>query len=85
MNSFIVLFQNVRSELARRAELESELRNVEAEAEKNVGSSNLLDNNNGGPGGQSALHSAMSNLFVLLGFAAFAYIVKYVVKGLKTE
>lgn len=75
----------VRTELARRAELEHELRNIEAEAEKSDGSSTLVDTNNGGAGGQSALHSAMSNLFVILGFAAFAYIVKYVVKGLKTE
>ena len=78
------LAANVRVELARRAELENELRNVDSESEKSDGSGTLMDNNIGG-NGQSALHSAIRNLFVLVGFAAFAYIVKYVVKGLKTD
>lgn len=71
--------------MARRAELEHELRNIDAESENNDGSSTLNDNIHGAAGGNSALHSAMSNLFVFVGFAAFAYIVKYVVKGLKTD
>lgn len=66
-------------------ELVNELRNVDAESDKSDGSGTLMDNVNGGAAGQSALHSAISNLFVLVGFAAFAYIVKYVVKGLKTD
>nr|QBH73228.1 ubiquitin-conjugating enzyme E2 j2 [Franklinothrips vespiformis] len=78
------LAAKVRSQLARRAEMELQLRSLEDDSTgPDVQGLPLANHHMGAP--QSTLHSAISNLFVLVGLAAFAYIVKCVVRSLSTD
>lgn len=69
----------IKAELERRKELEKQARHSSTAAEV---SSLIRDQFQRE---QSPLHSALTNLVVIIGFAAFAYTVKYVLRSIATE
>ncbi|KYM96391.1 Ubiquitin-conjugating enzyme E2 J2 [Cyphomyrmex costatus] len=71
--------ETIRAELERRKELEKQARHQSAAAEV---SSLIRDQFQRD---QSPLHSALANLVVIIGFAAFAYTVNYVLKSIAME
>lgn len=73
------MLQTIKAELERRKELEKQARHQSTTSEV---SSLIRDQFQRE---QSPLHSALANLVVLIGFAAFAYTVKYVLRSIATE
>ncbi|XP_012220763.1 ubiquitin-conjugating enzyme E2 J2 [Linepithema humile] len=71
--------ETIKAELERRKELEKQARHQSTTSEV---SSLIRDQFQRE---QSPLHSALANLVVLIGFAAFAYTVKYVLRSIATE
>lgn len=82
------LVATIKTELERRAQAEL--------AAKTVSSGDINMNNengvivqeqfgNGGNREQSPLHGALTNLCVIIGFAAFAFTVKYVLRSIAAE
>ncbi|XP_046742037.1 ubiquitin-conjugating enzyme E2 J2 [Diprion similis] len=69
----------IKAELERRKELEKQARHQSTASEV---SSLIRDQFQRE---QSPLHSALTNLIVIIGFAAFAYTVKYVLRSIATE
>nr|QBH73233.1 ubiquitin-conjugating enzyme E2 j2 [Xibalbanus tulumensis] len=84
---FVELFpdivQTIQAELARRAEKEkaSKLESLQHSTDAQTSLQQQLVNNQE----QSTLHSVLANVFVIIGFAAFAYTVKYVLKSIAAE
>lgn len=69
-------FQKIREEQARR---EREL----AESTRNGNTqSQLLNGQNTNGNNQGIIGSALANIFVVIGLAAFAYTVKYVLRNI---
>ncbi|XP_015522186.1 ubiquitin-conjugating enzyme E2 J2 [Neodiprion pinetum] len=69
----------IKAELEHRKELEKQARHQSTASEV---SSLIRDQFQRE---QSPLHSALTNLIVIVGFAAFAYTVKYVLRSIATE
>ncbi|XP_066583247.1 ubiquitin-conjugating enzyme E2 J2-like [Prorops nasuta] len=69
----------IKAELERRKELEKQARHHSTAAEVSSLIRDQLQRD------QSPLHSALTNLIVIIGFAAFAYTVKYVLRSIATE
>ena len=77
------LLQNVKTELERRAEAERAARSNPQSLSSN--DMPTLLRNQFGHNDQGPLHSAITNICVIIGFAAFAYTVKYVLRSIATE
>nr|CAD7457695.1 unnamed protein product [Timema tahoe] len=77
------LVSSIKTELERRAEVERTARS----SPQSVTSSDMqaLLRNQFGHNDQSPLHNAITNLCVIIGFAAFAFTVKYVLQSIATE
>ncbi|XP_063242463.1 ubiquitin-conjugating enzyme E2 J2-like [Bacillus rossius redtenbacheri] len=77
------LVSAIKTELERRAEAERSARNTS----QSVSSSDMqtLFRNQFGHNEQSPLHSAITNICVIIGVAAFAYTVKYVLRSIATD
>lgn len=71
--------QAIEAELERRKELEKQARHQSTASEVSSLIRDQLQRE------QSPLHSALANLVVIIGFAAFAYTVKYVLRSIATE
>lgn len=73
------VFQAIKVELERRKELEKQARHQSTTSEVSslIRDQFQID--------QSPLHSAITNLVVVIGFAAFAYAVKYVLRNIAME
>jgi len=69
----------IKVELERRKETEKQTRHQSTTAEVSSLIRDQLQRE------QSPLHSALTNLFVMIGFAAFAYSVKYVLWSIAME
>lgn len=69
----------IKTELERRRELEKQARHQSTASEVSSLIRDQLQRE------QSPLHSALTNLVVIVGFAAFAYTVKYVLKSIAME
>ncbi|XP_035727826.1 ubiquitin-conjugating enzyme E2 J2-like isoform X2 [Vespa mandarinia] len=69
----------IKVELERRKELEKQARHQSTASEVSSLIRDQLHRE------QSPLHGAITNLVVLIGFAAFAFIVKYVLRSIATE
>ncbi|GFG30810.1 hypothetical protein Cfor_10872 [Coptotermes formosanus] len=74
---------SIKTELKRRAEAEQAARNNPQSVTSN--DMQALLRNQFGHNDQSPLHSAITNICVIIGFAAFAYTVKYVLRSIATE
>lgn len=77
------LVASIKTELERRAEAELAARNnsqTSVVTDAQGAMQNELANND-----QSPLHSALTNICVIIGFAAFAYTVKYVLRSIAME
>ncbi|XP_067006170.1 ubiquitin-conjugating enzyme E2 J2 isoform X2 [Anabrus simplex] len=77
------LVDSIKTELERRAEAEIAARNNPSTISSNDMQSllrNQFGNNDQGP-----LQSALTNICVIIGFAAFAYTVKYVLRSIALE
>jgi ubiquitin-conjugating enzyme E2 J2 len=81
--SFNWIFQNIKTELERRAEAERAARSNPQSVTAN--DMQTLLRNQFGNNDQSPLYSAITNICVIIGFAAFAYTVKYVLRSIATE
>lgn len=77
-------FQIIKKELERRAEAENAARNNPQSIPSNDVQS-VLRNQFAQNQDQSPLQSALTNIFVIIGFAAFAYTVKYVLRSIATD
>uniref|UniRef100_A0A1B6C965 Ubiquitin-conjugating enzyme E2 J2 n=1 Tax=Clastoptera arizonana TaxID=38151 RepID=A0A1B6C965_9HEMI len=77
------LVEMVKTELERRESAELAARNNQSEI-TSTGPRALLREQFGNRD-QSPLHGAITNLFVIIGFAAFAYTVKYVLRNIAAE
>nr|CAD7408730.1 unnamed protein product [Timema poppensis] len=77
------LVSSIKTELERRAEAERTARS----SPQTVSSSDMqaLLRNQFGHNDQSPMHNAITNLCVIIGFAAFAFTVKYVLQSIATE
>lgn len=71
--------ESIRAELERRKELEKQARHQSTVSDVSSLIRDRLQRE------QSPLHGALSNLLVIVGFAAFAYMVKYVLRSIATE
>ncbi|KAG7212644.1 hypothetical protein KM043_012927 [Ampulex compressa] len=69
----------IKAELEHRKELEKQARRQSTAAEVSSLIRDQLQRE------QSPLHSALTNLVVIIGFAAFAYTVKYVLRSIAME
>ncbi|XP_012271105.1 ubiquitin-conjugating enzyme E2 J2 [Orussus abietinus] len=69
----------IQTELEHRKELEKQARHQSTALEVSSLIRDRLQRE------QSPLHNAVTNLVVIIGFAAFAYTVKYVLKNIATE
>nr|QBH73234.1 ubiquitin-conjugating enzyme E2 j2 [Thermobia domestica] len=74
----------IKKELERRAEAENAARNNPQSIPSNDVQS-VLRNQFAQNQDQSPLQSALTNIFVIIGFAAFAYTVKYVLRSIATD
>lgn len=74
---------SIKTELKRRAEAEQAARSNPQSVTSN--DMQALLRNQFGHNDQSPLHSAITNICVIIGFAAFAYTVKYVLRSIATE
>nr|QBH73231.1 ubiquitin-conjugating enzyme E2 j2 [Nicoletia phytophila] len=73
------LVETIKNDLEKRAEAENAARNnLQQNPQSEVQS--LLGNQDHSP-----LQSALTNIFVIIGFAAFAYTVKYVLRSIATD
>lgn len=92
---FVHFIQNINSVLERRRQMQEAIQSSDVSG---VGGQHTADAINGGSVGllrplaggrhqpqQSPLHSALANICVIIGFAAFAYTVKYVLRTIATE
>lgn len=77
------MFQSIKTELKRRAEAEQAARSNPQSVTSN--DMQALLRNQFGHNDQSPLHSAITNICVIIGFAAFAYTVKYVLRSIAAE
>ena len=73
----------MKTELERRAEAERAARSNPQSVSSN--DMHALLRNQFGHNDQGPLHSAITNICVIIGFAAFAYTVKYVLRSIATE
>lgn len=71
--------ETIKLELERRKELERQTRHQSTTSEVSSLIRDQLQRE------QGPLHSALANLFVIIGFAAFAYTVKYVIRSIAME
>ena len=69
----------IKAELEHRKELEKQARHQSTASEVSSLIRDQLQRE------QSPLHSALTNLIVIIGFAAFAYTVKYVLRSIAME
>lgn len=77
------LVSDVKTELERRAEAERAARsNPQSVSSNDV---QALLRNQFGHNDQGPLYSAITNICVIIGFAAFAYTVKYVLRSIATD
>lgn len=71
--------ETIKAELERRKELEKQARHQSTASEVSSLIRDQLQRE------QSPLHSALANLVVIIGFAAFAFTVKYVLRSIAME
>ena len=77
------MLQSIKTELKRRADAEQAARSNPQSVTSN--DMHALLRNQFGHNDQSPLHSAITNICVIIGFAAFAYTVKYVLRSIATD
>lgn len=77
------MVMSIKTELKRRADAEQAARSNPQSVTSN--DMHALLRNQFGHNDQSPLHSAITNICVIIGFAAFAYTVKYVLRSIATE
>lgn len=76
---FYPTFQAIKVELERRRELQKQLRHSSTTSDVSSLIRDQLQTE------QGPFYSAITNLVVFVGFAVFAYAVKYVLRSIATE
>ncbi|KAG8288124.1 ubiquitin-conjugating enzyme E2 J2 isoform X2 [Homalodisca vitripennis] len=80
------LVDTIKTELERRKQAQQNSRNSDSENHWNGDQARILDDNFGpNDQAQNPLQSVFANICIFIGFAAFAYTVKYVLRSISTE
>lgn len=77
----------MKKELERREQLQQQMKRSDSNDNHLNGNPNMVMNDNEGlnDGAQNPYQSALANIFIFIGFAAFAYTVKYVLLSISAE